>query len=80
VPNEDTRQKARSVVRKFWLWRNSLPSGGLRFDPLHVDGWSATAVYNVGDEVTYNGHTYQAQYYIRDQQPSGAYGPWKLIS
>ena len=40
LPNPGTRHRARSGVRKFWLWRSSLPSGGLRFDPLHVDGWS----------------------------------------
>lgn len=41
LPNLHTRQRARSGVRKFWLWRDSMPSGGLRFDPLHLDGWSA---------------------------------------
>lgn len=40
MPNEGTRHGAQAAVRKFWLWRDSLPSGGLRFDPLHVDGWS----------------------------------------
>jgi integrase len=40
LPNPGTRTRACSGVRKFWLWRSSLPSGGLRFDPLHLDGWS----------------------------------------
>lgn len=40
LPNPGTRKRACSGVRKFWLWRSSLPSGGLRFDPLHLDGWS----------------------------------------
>jgi integrase len=40
LPNPGTRKRACSGVRKFWFWRSSLPSGGLRFDPLHLDGWS----------------------------------------
>jgi integrase len=40
LPNPGTRKRACSGVRKFWLWRSSLPAGGLRFDPLHLDGWS----------------------------------------
>jgi hypothetical protein len=40
LPAADARQRARSAVRKFWLWRSVLPSDALRFDPLHVDGWS----------------------------------------
>jgi hypothetical protein len=33
------RQSARAGVRNFWLWRSCLPSGALRFDPRHIDGW-----------------------------------------
>jgi hypothetical protein len=40
VPTVDGRASARVGARKFWLWRHALASGGLRFDPLRVDGWS----------------------------------------
>lgn len=39
LPAAGARQGARAAVRKFWLWRTALPSGGLRFDPRHIDGW-----------------------------------------
>jgi integrase len=51
LPNPDGRPRARAAVRKFWLWRNSLPSGGLRFDPLHVDSWS-TPKARAGENAT----------------------------
>jgi integrase len=40
LPAASARQGARAGARKFWLWRNTLPSGALRFDPQHADGWS----------------------------------------
>lgn len=43
LPAVGARQGARAGVRKFWLWRTSLPSGALRFDPRHVDGWGEPA-------------------------------------
>lgn len=45
------RVQARTAVRKFWLWRDSMPSGGLRFDPLHLDGWSTPQV-RAGENAT----------------------------
>ncbi|MER5370984.1 hypothetical protein [Streptomyces sp. NPDC002722] len=42
LPAVGARQGARAGVRKFWLWRACLPSGALRFDPRHVDGWGET--------------------------------------
>ena len=43
LPAVGARQGARAGVRKFWLWRSALPSGALRFDPKHIDGWSEPA-------------------------------------
>lgn len=43
LPAVGARQGARAGVRKFWLWRACLPSGALRFDPRHVDGWGESA-------------------------------------
>ncbi len=40
LPAAGARHGARAGVRKFWLWRSALPSGALRFDPKHIDGWS----------------------------------------
>jgi hypothetical protein len=40
LPSTSARQSARGGARKFWIWRNSLPSGTLRFDPRHLDGWN----------------------------------------
>jgi integrase len=40
LPTPDARHRARAAARKFWLWRDALPSGALRFDPKHLDGWS----------------------------------------
>jgi len=51
LPNPGSRQTARSAVRKFWLWRSSLPSGGLRFDPRHIDGWGEPNAH-VGENTT----------------------------
>lgn len=51
LPSPGARKSACTAVRKFWLWRTSLPSGGLRFDPLHVDGWSLPAT-RAGENAT----------------------------
>ena len=42
--------------------------------------WTASRVFNGGDEATYQGHLYQALYYTRDQAPGAAAGAWKRIS
>lgn len=51
LPSSDARQRARGAVRKFWIWRNSLPSDALRFDPRHLDGWSEPKA-NGGENAT----------------------------
>ncbi|HEY0227950.1 MAG TPA: carbohydrate-binding protein, partial [Mycobacterium sp.] len=47
-----------------------------------VPAWSAATVYNGGENVTYQGHVYPAQWYSAGSAPSptAQYGPWKLIS
>lgn len=47
----------------------------------NVPAWNASAVYNGGDKVSYNGKIYQASWWNQGTNPesSGAWGPWKLI-
>ncbi|QTI90625.1 hypothetical protein [Streptomyces sp. AgN23] len=45
LPLVGARQSARAGARKFWLWRNCLPCGALRFDPAHIDGWGETTTH-----------------------------------
>lgn len=49
--------------------------------PGGIPAWSAATVYNGGEKVTYQGRTYQAQWYSAGSAPSptAQYGPWKLI-
>ncbi|MCW2748790.1 MAG: hypothetical protein JWP10_1932, partial [Nocardioidaceae bacterium] len=49
--------------------------------PGSIPAWSAATVYNGGEKVTYQGQTYQAQWYTTATAPSPTmqYGPWKLI-
>ncbi|WP_084502720.1 immune inhibitor A domain-containing protein [Microbacterium indicum] len=42
--------------------------------------WTASRIYEAGDTVTYDGWTYQAQWWTRGQTPGDAWGPWKLVS
>jgi hypothetical protein len=56
-------------------WEEIAPAGANGTAP-----WTPTTVYEADDEVSYDGHTYEAQYYTRDQAPGAADGPWKLIS
>ncbi len=56
------------------------PGPGPGPDPT-PNGWSATNVYNGGDQVVVNGVTYEAKWYTQGDDPeqSGAWGPWKII-
>jgi chitodextrinase len=56
-------------------WEEIAPAG-----PNGTAPWTPTTVYEAGDEVSYDGHAYEAQYYTRDQTPGAADGPWKPIS
>ncbi|WP_345630552.1 carbohydrate-binding protein [Rugosimonospora acidiphila] len=42
--------------------------------------WTATTVYTAGDQISYSGHVYEAQWWTRNQAPGDPNGPWKLIS
>jgi chitodextrinase len=50
--------------------------------PGGIPAWSAATVYNGGEKVTYQGHTYQAQWYSAGNvpDPTAKYGVWKLLS
>jgi len=52
LPKASARQQARSGARKFWLWRDALPSGALRFDPKHLDGWSEPSARHASENAT----------------------------
>jgi chitodextrinase len=42
--------------------------------------WSAAAVYNTGDRVSYQGKVFQASYYAHNQKPGDPNGPWQEIA
>ncbi|WP_325099827.1 glycosyl hydrolase family 18 protein [Allofrancisella guangzhouensis] len=46
-----------------------------------IKAWDPSAIYNGGDQVTYNGSIYEAKYWTQGNNPetSGEWGPWKLI-
>ncbi|HEX3588151.1 MAG TPA: ExeM/NucH family extracellular endonuclease [Pseudonocardiaceae bacterium] len=44
-----------------------------------VPAWNATTVYDTGDTVTFQGSTYLAQYWTRNQTPGDPNGPWEQI-
>ena len=48
-------------------------------DPGTGKAWSATKVYNTGDEVTHEGATYKAKWWTQGDNPSAG-GPWELVS
>ncbi|WP_345762463.1 lamin tail domain-containing protein [Diaminobutyricibacter sp. McL0608] len=49
--------------------------------PGGIPAWSSATVYNGGEKVTYQGHTYQAQWYTAGNapDPTNKYGVWKLL-
>ncbi|MFB7324820.1 LamG-like jellyroll fold domain-containing protein [Streptomyces sp. NPDC056190] len=56
-------------------WEEQAPPG-----PNGIAAWTPTTIYNSGDRVTYQGSTYQAQWYTRNQTPGTPSGPWKKTS
>lgn len=42
-----------------------------------VRTWTASWIYNGGEIVAHDGHTWQAKWYTRNQEPGDLYGPWK---
>ena len=55
-------------------WEEQAPLG-----PNGIAPWAPTSVYTTGDQVTYQGGTYQARWYTRDQAPTAVNGGWKKI-
>ena len=51
-------------------------------DETDIPAWDASAVYVGGDQVSYNGKTYQASWWNQGTNPEtqGEWGPWKLIN
>ncbi|HEY9332327.1 MAG TPA: hypothetical protein VIS09_29490 [Streptomyces sp.] len=68
-PNKQARREgARAPVRLLWRWRQHLGEDALRFDPLHLDGWSESRTTRSGENDT-------------DRLPEEALGPllvWAL--
>jgi hypothetical protein len=61
----------------------SIPSIHGSFTTVAVTGSTgslANSVYLTGDKVSYQGNTYQAQWYTANQLPTTRNGHWKLIA
>lgn len=48
--------------------------------PDGIAPWTPTTVYQKGDTADYQGHTYQARWYTRDDTPGTADGPWQKLN
>ncbi|WP_082519024.1 lamin tail domain-containing protein [Leifsonia sp. Leaf336] len=48
--------------------------------PGGIPAWSSATVYKGGEKVTYQGHTYQAQWYSAGTAPGTKNSAWKLLS
>nr|WSX50718.1 hypothetical protein OG409_18270 [Streptomyces sp. NBC_00974] len=52
-PHSPSRRSShRSTIRAFWRWRTRLGRDALRFDPLRIEGWSASAAPRRGENAT----------------------------
>ncbi len=45
-----------------------------------VPVWSASAVYNAGDEASYDGSVWVSQWWTQNQKPGDVNGPWEQIA
>ncbi|MFJ1511568.1 carbohydrate-binding protein [Cellulosimicrobium funkei] len=45
-------------------------------DSAGVGAWKPSRVYVKGDSVTYEGTTYTAKWWTRNQAPGDRWGPW----
>ena len=45
-----------------------------------IPAWSATKVYDNGDQVSYNGSTWLAQWWTQNQKPGDPNGPWEEMA
>jgi len=44
-----------------------------------LPAWKATSVYNTGNQVSYQGSTWQALWWTQNQAPGDPNGPWQQI-
>ncbi|MFJ8582806.1 ExeM/NucH family extracellular endonuclease [Micromonospora sp. NPDC093277] len=44
-----------------------------------VPAWNASKVYNTGDQVSYQGSTWEALWWTQKQTPGDPYGPWQQM-
>src|SRR5690606_7731734 len=42
--------------------------------------WAADEVYTAGDEIAFDGATWRASWWTRNQAPGDPYGPWQEIA
>jgi 5'-nucleotidase len=68
------------------LFNGSDPFAASDHDPVVVGlnapvppTWSASTVYNTGDLVFYQGSTWQALWWTKNQTPGDPYGPWEQM-
>ena len=68
------------------LFNGSDPFAASDHDPVVVGlnapvppTWSASTVYNTGDQVFYQGSTWQALWWTKNQAPGDPYGPWQQM-
>ncbi|AUG81191.1 hypothetical protein CFP65_6541 [Kitasatospora sp. MMS16-BH015] len=74
------------IYRAGWHTRNQTPGSPTgpweEQAPAGPDGlapWTATTVYLAGAEVSWQGGTYQARWYTRNQTPGTPSGPWRKL-
>lgn len=76
------------TFKALWYTRGTTPGGVggpwseivAPTTPGGIPAWSAATVYNGGEKVTYQGHTYQAQWYSAGTAPGTKNSAWKLLS
>jgi predicted extracellular nuclease len=69
------------------LFDGTTPFAASDHDPVVVGltlpaaaAWSSTKVYNTGDLVSFNGSTWEAQWWTQNQKPGDPNGPWEQIA
>ncbi|WP_338007097.1 glycoside hydrolase family 11 protein [Natronoglomus mannanivorans] len=49
-------------------------------EPGDVSAWNAEEIYTEGDQVTYDGTTWEAQWWTQNEEPGAReYGPWEAV-
>lgn len=72
--------------RAQWYTRNQQPGNPngpwvevVPKSPSGPSAWASTTVYTAGDRVSYQGASYEAKWWTRNQAPGDPNGPWKPI-